>query len=132
MLNVDAKILAKVLATRFSTVLGDLIQVDQIGFIPMKGTNINIRHLFLNLSVPHDNMGTRVIALLDAEKAFDSVECTYLRFGLGLSFCSNFSFFIDLLGPECITILSCWTCFCYRGILVKVAHFLLVWSPWES
>lgn len=93
LLNVDAKIRAKILATQFSTVLDDLIQLDQSSFMPMMGNNIiNIRCLFLNLSVPNDNMGTKVIALLDAEKAFDSVECTYLRFGLGLSFCSGFSF----------------------------------------
>lgn len=39
--------------------------------MPGKGTDINIRRLFLNLDTSRDNGGTRVIASLDAEKAFD-------------------------------------------------------------
>lgn len=46
--------------------------------MPGKGTDINIRHLFLNLSLTHDNTGTRMLASLDAEKVFDSVEWVYL------------------------------------------------------
>lgn len=74
LLNVDAKILAKILASRLSTVLEQVIHVDQIGFMPGKGNNINICRLFVNLSIPHDNSGQRVIVSLDAEKALDSVE----------------------------------------------------------
>lgn len=74
LLNVDAKILAKILATRLSLVISTLIHVDQRRFMPGKSTDINLRRLFLNLSLTHENAGSWLIASLDAEKAFDSVE----------------------------------------------------------
>lgn len=61
-----------------STVIEGLIHIDQTAFMLCKGTDINMRHLFLNLCNPHDNPGARVIASLDAEKAFDSAELIYL------------------------------------------------------
>lgn len=72
-------ILEKILANFLSQVLGDLVHVGQISFMLRKGTDINICHLFLNLLTTHcTNCGTRVIiASLDAEMAFDSVECFF-------------------------------------------------------
>lgn len=79
----DAKILAKILANRFvkkilanrlSGVLEHVIHFDQTGFMPGKGTDIQPLRLFLNLSIPYDNCGQRVIVSLDGEKAFDSVD----------------------------------------------------------
>lgn len=91
LLNVNAKILAKILANRLSVALEDIIHVDQTGFIQAKGTDINHRRLFLNLSVTHTNSGSRVIASLDAKKAFDLVEREFLwevmdGFGFGPHF----------------------------------------------
>lgn len=89
LLNADAKLLAKMLAHHFTTIIGDLIHVDQTGFMPGKCTDINIRCLFLNLAGNHDKAG--VVAFLDAEKAFDSVKWIFLwevlcRFGFGPCF----------------------------------------------
>lgn len=69
----------------------DLVDVDQTGLMPGKATDINIRHLYLNLSILHDNSGSKIIASFDAVKAFDSVEwpylCEVLRcFGFGPKF----------------------------------------------
>lgn len=75
--NVDAKIFAKVLANCLSQVIKDLVDIDKTGFIPGKRTDI--RRLYLNLLVTHDNQGSRVIASLDAEKAFDSIVIVQFR-----------------------------------------------------
>lgn len=58
LLPVDAKILAKVLATRLSRVISSLIHPDQTGFIPGKSTAINLRRLYLNLQIPSDYQGS--------------------------------------------------------------------------
>lgn len=98
LLNVDAKIFAKILANRLSQVIEDLVDINQTGFMPGKGTGINIRRLFLNTSIAHDNQGSRVIASLDAEKAFDLVEWTYLWEVLrSFGFCPKFIHGIQLL-----------------------------------
>jgi len=92
LLNVDYKILSKVLATRLKNVLGEIIHHDQVGYI--KGRNIGeavrlIDDMFFN-SVSQNN-GYLVAA--DFEKAFDSVDHDFLfkvmdLFGFGISFCS--------------------------------------------
>uniref|UniRef100_A0A803K472 Reverse transcriptase domain-containing protein n=1 Tax=Xenopus tropicalis TaxID=8364 RepID=A0A803K472_XENTR len=46
--------------------------------MPGRSTDTNIRRLYTNLSIKHDNVGNRVIVSLDNEKAFDSVEWDYL------------------------------------------------------
>lgn len=78
LINVDAKILTKILANRLSSVILSLVDVDQSGFMPGKTTDINLRRLYTNLQVRHDNSGARVIAALDNEKAFDSVEWNFM------------------------------------------------------
>lgn len=40
LINADAKLLAKILATRLGTVMDDLVHVDQTGFMAGKGTDI--------------------------------------------------------------------------------------------
>lgn len=57
LLNSDIKLLARVLATRLSKVIGGLVHRDQSGFIPTGSTADNIQRLFMNLQVPMDDPG---------------------------------------------------------------------------
>lgn len=51
LLNVNAKIVTKILANRLNSVILTLVQGDQTGFMPGKGTDINIRRLYTHISL---------------------------------------------------------------------------------
>lgn len=74
LLNVDAKIVTKILANRLNLVILSLVHGDQTGFMPGKGTNINLRRLYTYISHAANVESQGVVASLDAEKAFNSVE----------------------------------------------------------
>lgn len=57
LLNLDAKLLARVLDTKLSKVIGRLVHRDQSGFVPTWSTADYIWQLFLNLQIPVDNPG---------------------------------------------------------------------------
>lgn len=78
LLNNDFKILTKLLALRLYPLLPSVIDSDQTGFMPRKSTDVNLRRLYTNIHAQHHNTGTRTIASLDIEKAFDTVEWPFL------------------------------------------------------
>lgn len=77
LLNVDVKILAKVLARRLESILPLIISEDQTGFVKHRHSYFNTRRLFDILYSPSDALPECVLSL-DAEKAFDRVEWGYL------------------------------------------------------
>ncbi len=97
LLNVDLKILSKILAQRLQQVLSSIISTDQMGFMLGRHSFHNTRRLLNIISSPSSS-SPEVIISLDAEKAFDRVEWGYLFFILQkFSFSSDFISWVKLL-----------------------------------
>ena len=97
LLNVDQKILAKVLASRVQQALPALISTDQTGFMAGRNSSSNTRRLLNIIGSPNPVLPEVVISL-DAEKAFDRVEWEYLYYVLSkFGFSSDFIAWIRLL-----------------------------------
>ena len=75
LLNVDYKILAKVLSKRLSAVLPQCIHPDQTCAVPGRSIQDNL-HLFRNVTdYANDNDKAAAIVSYDQAKAFDRVSC---------------------------------------------------------
>uniref|UniRef100_A0A8C5MF05 Reverse transcriptase domain-containing protein n=1 Tax=Leptobrachium leishanense TaxID=445787 RepID=A0A8C5MF05_9ANUR len=91
LLNVDAKLYAKLLATRLAPLLPSLIATEQTGFVPGRQTCDNTRRFYDIIDLAHRTNASGLLLALDAEKAFDRLHWGYmrmvlLRFGLPAQF----------------------------------------------
>ena len=91
LLNVDYKLVAKVMSHRLKKVINSLIHTDQQGFLSGRNISANVRTIIdlIEYTDAVDVPGS--IVLLDFEKAFDRIEHAYLfkaleQFDLGDSF----------------------------------------------
>lgn len=98
LLNVDVKILAKMLPKRLETCLPSIISEDQTGFIRAHQLSSNVRRLLNIISSPSNEIKPEIVLSLEVEKAFDRVEWGYLFKVLGkFGFGENFIAWIRLL-----------------------------------
>jgi len=90
-LNVDYKIIAKILANRMSPILPQLINEDQTGYVMnrLMGENVRVIHDLMHCA----DLGIieGVLMLVDFQKAFDSLSWDFLQYtlevcGFGLYF----------------------------------------------
>lgn len=98
LLPVDVEILAKILAQRLEPLMPLIVSEDQTGFIRARHSFSNIRRLLCVILSPSSSNTPEPIISLDAEKAFDRVEWTYLLFSLKqFGFNNNFISGVRLL-----------------------------------
>ena len=97
-LNTDYKILTKALAKRLQSVLPKLISPDQVGYLKNRYIGENVRIIDDVMSYADLKNLEGYIILLDFEKAFDSIEWSYLFKTLKtFNFGENFQRWIKIL-----------------------------------
>ena len=79
LLNVDYKILAKIIASRIEPSLPSLIHTDQTGFIKGRYIGQNIRLLDDLMNFTSANKIPGILLFIDFEKAFDTLEWSFLH-----------------------------------------------------
>lgn len=83
LLNVDWKLLSKILASRLEYLLPVLVKEDQTGFTKGWNSATNVRCLLNAILALKQTSINGLVLSLDAEKAFDQIEWPFLLYTMG-------------------------------------------------
>ena len=98
LLNVDYKLLSKVLAKRMELLLPKLIHTDQTGFINGRYIGQNIRLLCDIMELSDTKKSQGIFLFVDFEKAFDTLEWSFILKTLeAFNFGDNFKKWVSVL-----------------------------------
>jgi len=84
LLNVDYKIIAKVIGRRIEQILHKVIRPDQTGFIKGRYIGNNVRLLNDLMEYTDANRLLRIFLFIDFKKAFDNIEWSFIHNSLTL------------------------------------------------
>ena len=92
LLNTDYKRISAILANRLKTIITDIIDADQCGFIPGRYLADNIRRTINLINYAQNKNIDAVLLTLDAQKAFDLMSWPFMfemldSFGVDNKFC---------------------------------------------
>ena len=91
LVNVDTKVVSKVIATRIKNVLPNIIHHNQTGYVKDRYIGETIRSVFDIMDFTAKEGIPGLMIFIDFEKAFDSVEWEFLRYCLkSFNFGPNF------------------------------------------
>ena len=91
LLNVDAKILSKVIATRIKNVLPDIIHHNQSGYVSDRYIGQTVPSIFDIMDFTEKENIPGLLIFIEFQKAFDTLEWSYLYKCLeAFNFCKEF------------------------------------------
>ena len=98
LVNVDAKVMSKVIATRIKNVLPNIIHHNQTGYVKDQYIGKTIRSVFDIMDFTAKESIPGLMIFIDFEKAFDRVECEFLVYCLkSFNFGPNFIHWLQTL-----------------------------------
>ena len=98
LLNIDYKLLTRTLALQLAEILNEILRPDQSAFVQRRFIGNNILDLYSIMATAEDNNEEAVLILLDIEKAFDTINWSFIRNVLvRLGFPSSFVHWLDAM-----------------------------------
>ena len=79
LVNVNEKIMFKVLATRIKNALPDIIHHNQSGFVKDRYMGETVKSIFDLMDFTQKENIPGLMIFIDFHKAFDSVQCNFMR-----------------------------------------------------